>query len=663
MRLTLRTLLAWLDDTLSPSEVREIGKQVSESPFATELVERIQRVTRQRRLTVPPRTGPEAVDANLVAAYLDNELDPDPVAELEKKYLTSDVLLAEVASVHQILSLIGQKAKVPTEARHRMYHLVKGREAVRSHAPRASRQSEPEPVAMQVQPWLSVPPPTRPFLERFGPVGVVVGLILVLCWSAYSTLSPPAEIAPSAPLRVAANTPAAQKPAAVDAGKNAQVAADAAAKPGAPGIAAAGEPKGEAAGPAPASAPAAPTSADLTVNAGQRPGDADAAKTGDKPTPEAPPGSVGMARKPAGLLLRFIPERRDWERLTAATPLREQDRLLSLDPFRATVELGTADVDLVGETEVWARGSRPTQAARLSLTQGRVVLHGTTPSLPFEVQHGGITVSITPPPGAVVGVERVNRRAQGAAAASAPVLMILSTDGPVKLASGSHSETLEGPGEVAVGPDGRFSAKTARAAPAWVTETEPTPFDRTVGEQFLKFFRADRPIVSSLVEASEDEQKDVCRRAVAALRAVGDIDYIVPLLKKQGDPTAITARKAAISELRAHLDQSPESARTLRTQLQLDLGNESAATVEKLLVGYTAREAADPATFAKLVKQLAGTEPGDVGVRELALDNLMQLTGRDDLDYNPEKPEGKGLKAWQDLLRDNELRASAKKAG
>ena len=53
MRLTLRTLLAWLDDTLSPSEVREIGKQVAESPFAKELVERIHRVTRQRRLTVP----------------------------------------------------------------------------------------------------------------------------------------------------------------------------------------------------------------------------------------------------------------------------------------------------------------------------------------------------------------------------------------------------------------------------------------------------------------------------------------------------------------------------------------------------------------------------------------------------------------------------------
>src|SRR3954453_22318079 len=128
MRLTLRTLLAWLDDTLTPSEVREIGKQVSESPFAKELVEKIHRVTRQRRLTIPPEKGADAVDPNVVACYLDNALEPDQVTALETKCLVSDVHLAEVASVHQILSLIGQKAKVPTEARRRMYQLIKGRE-------------------------------------------------------------------------------------------------------------------------------------------------------------------------------------------------------------------------------------------------------------------------------------------------------------------------------------------------------------------------------------------------------------------------------------------------------------------------------------------------------------------------------------------------------
>ncbi len=70
MRLTLRTLLAWLDDTLQPAEVRAIGKQVAESPFAQELSERINRVTRQRRLSVPGSSGPDGSDPNTVAAYV-----------------------------------------------------------------------------------------------------------------------------------------------------------------------------------------------------------------------------------------------------------------------------------------------------------------------------------------------------------------------------------------------------------------------------------------------------------------------------------------------------------------------------------------------------------------------------------------------------------------
>ena len=190
MRLTLRTLLAWLDDTLSPGEVREIGRQVAESTFTKELVDRIHRVTRQRRLTVPPRTGADAVDANIVASYLDNELDPELVAELEKKCLTSDVHLAEVASVHQILSLIGQKAKVPSEARRRMYGLVRGREAVASTTARASHQEEPEPVSEPVQPWVIPPPPARPWIERFGPIAAVLGLIGLMCGTAWRTLTP-----------------------------------------------------------------------------------------------------------------------------------------------------------------------------------------------------------------------------------------------------------------------------------------------------------------------------------------------------------------------------------------------------------------------------------------------------------------------------------------
>ncbi|MHB1425293.1 MAG: hypothetical protein ACYC3I_19155 [Gemmataceae bacterium] len=131
VRLTLRTLLAYLDDTLEPLEIKTIGQKVAESETAQELISRIKQVTRRRRITTPPATGPNSFDPNVVAEYLDNGLTSDQVAELEKICLESDVHLAEVASCHQILTLVlGEPAAVPPTAKERMYGLVRGREAI-----------------------------------------------------------------------------------------------------------------------------------------------------------------------------------------------------------------------------------------------------------------------------------------------------------------------------------------------------------------------------------------------------------------------------------------------------------------------------------------------------------------------------------------------------
>ncbi|HEY1859524.1 MAG TPA: HEAT repeat domain-containing protein, partial [Gemmataceae bacterium] len=131
MRLTLRTLLAYLDDTLDPAEIKQIGMKVAESDAAQELIARIKQVTRRRRLTTPPATGPGAkFDPNTIAEYLDNLLPAEQVAEVEKTCLESDVHLAEIAACHQILTLVlGEPALVPPTAKERMYGLVQGREA------------------------------------------------------------------------------------------------------------------------------------------------------------------------------------------------------------------------------------------------------------------------------------------------------------------------------------------------------------------------------------------------------------------------------------------------------------------------------------------------------------------------------------------------------
>ena len=125
MRLTLRTLIAYLDDELQPDQAKEIGQKLTESSYATALVDRIKEVMRRRRLSAPELFGKGAgLDPNLVAEYLDSELTPAEVVDVEKICLDSDMHLAEVAACHQILTLVlGDPVEVRQETRSRMYGL------------------------------------------------------------------------------------------------------------------------------------------------------------------------------------------------------------------------------------------------------------------------------------------------------------------------------------------------------------------------------------------------------------------------------------------------------------------------------------------------------------------------------------------------------------
>jgi len=122
MRLTLRTLLAYMDDRLPPAGAREIGIKISQSPFAGELLERIREVKRRRRIASAATDRP-TVDANLLAEYLDDQLSPDLVQRIEQKVLASDPLLAEVASAHELLGLLRDPIQLEPKLRDRLYAL------------------------------------------------------------------------------------------------------------------------------------------------------------------------------------------------------------------------------------------------------------------------------------------------------------------------------------------------------------------------------------------------------------------------------------------------------------------------------------------------------------------------------------------------------------
>jgi hypothetical protein len=168
-------------------------------------------------------------------------------------------------------------------------------------------------------------------------------------------------------------------------------------------------------------------------------------------------------------------------------------------------------------------------------------------------------------------------------------------------------------------------------------------------------FHPGRPVLTEIVAASEDDNADIKRLSILALKSLGDLSLLMPMLSRKDDPVT---RHTALNAIRTFMGLGRDSANRVRDQLSEEFGDDTALFVEKMLIGFTPDEVSNPQIYDRLVS-LLGPERESVGIRELALDTLKRLTGRDDLGYDPDHPEGKGLNAWKDLQKQGKLRYSA----
>lgn len=207
MRLTLRTLLAWMDGVLPAEAAGQLAEKVAGSAVAQTLANRIRDVVTRPTIAAAPVEGRGlAADPNSAAEFLDNVLPPDRLAEFERVCIESDMQLAEVADCHRLLADLtaGRAAveEIDAPLAERL-QAIAGSERATAAAPQIIRTAiearGDRPDATFVDTVLVSPAslgrspasasrssagtPARAWLLASSAAVVLVGLLVVLGWS------------------------------------------------------------------------------------------------------------------------------------------------------------------------------------------------------------------------------------------------------------------------------------------------------------------------------------------------------------------------------------------------------------------------------------------------------------------------------------------------
>ena len=703
MRLTLRTLLAYLDDILEPADAAEMGKKIEESEFATNLMRRTRDVTRRLRIGAPKLYGRGmGLDPNTVAEYLDHVLPSERVPDFEKVCLESDVYLAEVASAHQILALVlGEPAEFDARIRQRIYALGSApAPAEPAEDGKAEISTKPEEKSSRSRKRKKRKRPKVPAYLREGAEQpgrrrwlIAAAALVVLAGGAALALP---FIAPDAWRRwtgaeVAANPSAEAETAAgaddeesgdAKAGSSEKTAAKkSSAKPKSKSSSpdepaddvsddsAPPEPEESSAKKAKGKAAPRKASEETGANAPEKNADGDeppvapmpddqpAGRTDRKPPAEAPRGELmGRLISEHDVLLRWNSAEDAWQRVPARESVYAGDVLLALPTYQPNVALGIGvTAQLLGGAAIELEPPDAEGVPGIKIIDGRVLLLTVAkPGVQVRVQAGDRkAVAAFGRDDATLALAVARHLPDGAdpeKTAAAVLVDLYLASGEVQwLSPGSGPQKLKAPEHRTLHTDP--SVPQQGELPAWIKSNELAPIERRAALAVDELLPADRPADEALKELAADRKAEISLLAMQSLGLIGEFDPFVEMLNTPSQRHAWTPQ---VESLRAALARGPAVAAQIRTAFEAQRGKTKGAQLYRLLWGFDQQQL-EAGADKQLVEYLDDKE--DLDIRVLSFWNLHHLTGFL-LGYRPADPDQKrikGVAAWRQKLSSGQI--------
>lgn len=692
MRLTLRTILAYLDDVLPPVQAREIGEKISEGKEASALVARIRDVLRRRRIGAPEIAGPgSGPDPNVVSEYLENLLPPNQVVELERLCQASDVHLAEVAACHKVLTMVlGQPIDAPDDLRERMYLLGSDQAAQttkESTLPQPMTEGMGKPSASPFASGLPDYLQQKPFLQRFKIPIIVVAVFagwLVLIAND-SSLWNKRENVPS----LADTSAETGKDGAVINGPKEGTAVAPAQNTGANAPIVIGS--HPITPPVPAGTPPAveapkPTAGQAPLNDVAMPATAPPAQ----PEPTAPvnpqvampmpmPSEAPMAVPVVPVLPQTLPEldmvylsgdsvvleanaaRPGWHLASDQLEIEVGQEIASPVPFRNAYRIGdTLQMTMQPGTRIQRMMRTNGTDVGILLRKGQLNFYH-----PAEAQNpAGVRLRVLGrdwvisalQPGTRFGVELVPPTPNGLPAE----MHGMSIGGGIVVAEGRVSVVTAGQPVMELTPESGYArwptegsglvTRVDLTIPDWALPDAPimTPSARQLSKHFQKEFAIGQPILDSIGPITKDRRAGISDLAVKTMALIGEWQALVPALKSDHQES----RLSAIEGLRQWLAVNPGQEEALKAEVAKTFATEKVAPIIRLLWGFNVEDAGNPEQSKQLIEWLKDDE---IAVRELAFFYVSKLTARTH-DYLPMAPQAErksAVQRWEEYLKRN----------